>query len=78
MITTKDNPYNPDTEWDKWWAFDTGPSGYHTYETLDMYKRAITDADRARFGDLSDEDIAEQLFLADHYLTHIAYKEPTA
>lgn len=29
MLTTVDNPYNPFTEWDEWYAFDAR-QGYHT------------------------------------------------
>ena len=29
MVSTIDNPYNPFTQWDEWYAFDER-SGYHT------------------------------------------------
>lgn len=29
MLTTVDNPYDPFTEWDNWFAFDE-QTGYHT------------------------------------------------
>jgi hypothetical protein len=29
MLSTVDNPYNPFTHWDEWWAYDTH-QGYHT------------------------------------------------
>lgn len=29
MLSTVDNPYNPFTHWDEWWAYDT-TQGYHT------------------------------------------------
>lgn len=29
MLTTSDNPFNPFTEWDQWFAFDAR-AGYHT------------------------------------------------
>ena len=29
LLTTTDNPYNPHTHWDEWYAFDTS-KGYHT------------------------------------------------
>lgn len=29
MLTTLDNPFNPFTQWDQWFAFDTG-KGYNT------------------------------------------------
>ena len=29
MLTTSDNPYNPFTQWDEWYAWDV-MAGYHT------------------------------------------------
>ena len=29
MLTTSDNPFNPYTQWDEWYAFDAA-AGYHT------------------------------------------------
>lgn len=33
MLTTIDNPYDPYTQWDEWYAYDTG-QGYNTSELL--------------------------------------------
>lgn len=33
MLTTTDNPYNPFTQFDEWYAFDE-QKGYHTMEYL--------------------------------------------
>ena len=33
MLTTSDNPFNPYTHWDEWYAFDVG-AGYHTTSYL--------------------------------------------
>lgn len=33
LLTTEDNPFNPFTEFDKWYSFDTS-SGYHTLALL--------------------------------------------
>ena len=33
MITTKDNPYNPFTQWDQWYSYDE-MMGYHTCSYL--------------------------------------------
>lgn len=33
MLTTLDNPFNPFTQWDQWFAFDTG-KGYNTTSYL--------------------------------------------
>lgn len=33
LLTTEDNPFNPFTEFNKWYAFDTS-SGYHSLALL--------------------------------------------
>ena len=33
MITTRDNPYNPFTQWMDWWAFDT-QKGYNSWSRV--------------------------------------------
>lgn len=33
LLTTRDNPFNPHTQWDEWYAFDRR-KGYHTCELL--------------------------------------------
>lgn len=30
ILSTSDNPYDPFTEWDKWWAYDVNTMGYNT------------------------------------------------
>lgn len=47
MLTTADNPYNPFTQFDEWYAFDEG-KGYHTCSYL---ARIIKTSD-----ELSEED----------------------
>jgi len=47
MLTTVDNPYNPFTEWDEWFAFDRA-AGYHTPSLL---ARIVVTSD-----ELSDTD----------------------
>lgn len=47
MLTTKDNPYDPFTQWDEWYLFDE-LKGYHTCGLID---RIANTSD-----DLSDED----------------------
>ena len=34
LLTTSDNPYNPFTQWDEWYAFDVS-AGHHTCALLD-------------------------------------------
>ncbi len=36
MLTTKDNPYNPETQFDEWFAFDT-QKGYNSCGLLARY-----------------------------------------
>ncbi len=36
MLTTKDNPFNPETQFDEWFAFDTA-KGYNSCGLLDRY-----------------------------------------
>ena len=33
-LTTIDNPYDPFTQWDQWYAYDTVQMGYYTSEYL--------------------------------------------
>lgn len=33
LLTTRDNPFNPHTQWDEWYAFDVR-KGYHTCALL--------------------------------------------
>lgn len=47
MLTTVDNPYNPFTEYDKWFAFDESKG----YNSCDLLGRVATISDS-----LSDED----------------------
>jgi len=42
MLTTVDNPFNPFTEFEKWYAFDVG-SGYNSVEFLGRIVRTSDD-----------------------------------
>lgn len=39
MLTTSDNPFNPYTHWDEWYAFDVS-AGYHTTSYLARVARS--------------------------------------
>lgn len=41
MLTTVDNPYNPFTEFDPWYAFDVA----HGYHTCDYLARIVISSD---------------------------------
>jgi len=47
MLTTVDNPFDPFTEWDEWYAFDER----HGYRTTAFLARVVITSD-----DLSDAD----------------------
>lgn len=46
MLTTTDNPYNPFTHWDEWYAFDE-VKGYHTCSYLARLVRTSDDLSEA-------------------------------
>ena len=41
-LTTTDNPYNPFTQWDQWFFYDSMTCGYNTCERIAM-KAKISD-----------------------------------
>ena len=51
MLTTIDNPYDPFTEWDEWYDFDTA-SGYYTPAYL---ARVVMTSDQLS---QADQDVA--------------------
>ena len=69
LITTKDNPHNPYTEFDQWLTWDT-MHGYNTLGRLDIYNASSTE--------LSDEDeirlyneAVESLIFDQNYLNEL-------
>ena len=58
MLTTSDNPHNPFTDWDAWFAFDSR-MGYHTPAYLARVVRTsseLSESDQAiAFNDGIDE-----------------------
>ena len=64
MLTTVDNPYDPFTEWDDWYAFDAR-QGYHTPSllarlTFDSDELSETDqtlAVQSAIGEIAREDV---------------------
>lgn len=47
MLTTTDNPYNPFTDYDSWYAYDSA-AGYHTPEFLARIVRTSSDLSEAQ------------------------------
>lgn len=50
MLTTVDNPYDPVTQWDDWFAFDMA----HGYNTPGLLARAIVTSDELSEADQDD------------------------
>lgn len=46
MLTTSDNPFNPYTKWDEWYAFDVA-AGYHTSAYLARVVRSSDELSNA-------------------------------
>lgn len=46
MLSTVDNPYDPFTQWDEWYAYDEG-KGYHSCSLLGRVTRATSDLGEA-------------------------------
>ena len=53
MLSTKDNPWDPFTQWMEWWTYDTS-HGYHSASLL--ARVAVTSDDHSSF----DQDLAVQ------------------
>lgn len=64
MLTTLDNPYDPFTQWDEWYEFDTS-HGYHTaaYVARQVVSSdEISDADQlVALNNAIDDIISENL-----------------
>lgn len=58
MLTTVDNPYNPFTDWDEWYAFDAR-QGYHTPALLDRIAKSSDELSEA------DQTLAIQLAIGE-------------
>ena len=61
MLTTTDNPYDPFTQWDEWFGFDTA-MGYNSCALLDRVTRTsdeFSDEDQARDIQQAIEEIVE-------------------
>ena len=59
MLTTIDNPYNPETQWDEWFAFDA-ERGYHTPALLARIAKSsdeLSDLDQ----DLAREEAIDEI-----------------
>ncbi|MFL6416751.1 MAG: hypothetical protein ACJ74Y_13900 [Bryobacteraceae bacterium] len=59
MLTTVDNPFNPFTNWDEWFAYDEA-CGYHTTSYLARIVRTsdeLSDADQ----DVAIEDAIDEI-----------------
>ena len=70
MLTTVDNPFNPFTQWDDWYAFDAA-KGYHTPGLLARICQSsdeLSDADQTLAVQLAIGEIARENVLGIHKL----------
>lgn len=62
MLTTIDNPFNPFTEWDEWFTFDSS-KGYHTPSFLArivMISDDLSEADQALSVQVAIDEIVQE------------------
>jgi hypothetical protein len=62
MLSTVDNPYNPFTHWDEWWAYDT-EAGHHTSGLLARVAKnseELSESDQERVNELAIEEILKE------------------
>jgi hypothetical protein len=62
MLTTEDNPYNPFTEFDQWYAFDT-QVGHHTLALLGrvcITSDELSELDQSRAIDHAMDEIVSE------------------
>ena len=61
MLTTVDNPFDPFTQWDEWYSFDTR----HGYHTAGLLARIVITSD-----ELSEADQAQAIQLGIEEIVH--------
>lgn len=65
-VTTVDNPYDPWTQWNKWYRFDE-KAGYHTCARLASMAAASNELSDAEYEDCIDSAINRLLSWYDPY-----------
>lgn len=75
MLTTVDNPFNPFTQFDEWYAFDT----LMGYDTLGILARVVVTSDDLSEADqsLAIEDAMNEIVTENVYGHHILVTENT-
>ena len=74
MLSTSDNPFNPYTQWDQWYAFDVA-AGYHTSAYLArivVTSHNISDVDQ----DLAIKDAIDEILEYNFSGMHIKVMAP--
>lgn len=78
MLTTSDNPFNPYTHWDEWFAFDVS-AGYHTSAYLARIVRSsdeLSESDQSLAIKEAIDEILEYNVTGNY--TKVYEKEPSA
>lgn len=75
MLTTIDNPFNPFTQFDEWYSFDT----LHGYDTLGILARVCVTSDELSDADQSQaiEDAIDEIVTENVYGHHIKVEAST-
>lgn len=76
MLTTVDNPYNPFTEFDQWYAFDE-QVGHHTLSLLARVTRTSDELSELDQSQAIDQGISDVL-VEDHSGIYIKVAEPAS
>ena len=74
MVTTVDNPFDPFTQFDDWYAYDER-SGYHTTAYLARVlttSHELSEADQSLAYDLAAKEIVEQNVLGIYRLAELS------
>jgi len=74
MLSTKDNPYNPHTEFDDWWAWDTR-AGYNSLALLARVVKTSNDLPEA-LQDQAVEDAIDEIVRENVSGMHIKVPNP--
>jgi hypothetical protein len=75
MLSTKDNPYNPFTQWDEWYAWDT-QEGYHSLSLLGRMVRT-SDELSPELQEQAYDDAVDQIVSDNFSGVHIKVANPT-
>jgi len=74
LLSTEDNPYNPHTQWDEWWAWD-----FPRYDTLGLLGRVTVTSDELppQLEEQAIDDAIDEIVEQNVSGVHIKVAEPS-